>query len=502
MFDAGTDVGPYRIREPVARGRSGAVYCSHDGDGHPVALKMHDDAEAALAEIECLQQVDHPGVISIIEHDNLPSGATWLALPWIDGQTLGHLIDAESPLSLDRTRRIIAQLAGALDAVHHAGFTHGDLAPSNVLIDTAPGATADATTLIDLATSKRIEDGEQTLDRTTGITLETTPRYAAPEVATGRAPEPASDIYALALITYEMLTGASPFPDVATPIAMLGHHASSTPDAPTEHRPDLPGAVEDAILAGLAKDPHDRPATASQFARTLHDDGPGTSAPGERRSSPARLVSFALLILVAAGLFVLGFASIADRPGNDGAERSLAERNELASQLATAPGDAASMVCNLVSNAGFGDAVPDHFYFGDTTNTTTIVEGGGVGGGPALRVGANGTFGIFGEITPIEGDTTFILSAWLRRQGEPDVTTMYVDYLDADFELLTNRRADALVGEVMGSVEGQRALIFSDAPEGAAFAVPTFFKDGSGGSLLVDEIVFGPEETCLNGEGS
>ncbi len=483
MLDAGRTVGAYTIDQPVARGRSGTVYRAHTADDRTVAIKVHDDAAAATSEAECLAELDHPGIIGLLGQAELTTGGSWLVLPWIEGETLGHLLDRSGPLSLERTRRIITQLADALDALHDAGFVHGDLAPSNVLI-----SADDHPTIIDLATAKRLSDVRQPLDRTTGIQLETTPRFASPEVAAGHAPTQASDIYALTLIAYEALTGTSPFDDVATPIAMLGHHASSTPDAPTEHRPDLPGAVEDGLLAGLAKLPEERPRSASELARHLHDDGPGKPAQRERPSGSLRL---ALLLAVAAvALFVL-----VNRLSTDESRST----SELANQLGAAAGDAATALCNLATNTGFeGPDVPEHYYLGDKTNTTVIAEGGGVDATSALRVGANGAFGIYGEIIPIDGNSAFILSAWMRRQGRPDVTTMYVDYLDANFDELTNTRAEALVGASVGSVEGERALIFSSAPEGAVYAVPTFFKDGSGGSLLVDEVIFGPEADCLS----
>lgn len=489
MFTAGKQVGAYTIDQPVARGRSGTVYRARSASDL-VALKVHDNAEAAAAEATCLRAIEHPGVIGLVEEAQEPDGAAWLALPWIEGETLGHVIDTSSPLPLDRTRHIITQLAGALDALHEAGFVHGDLAPSNVLV----GAD-DSVTIIDLATATRISDSPQPLDRTTGIQLETTPRFASPEVAAGRPPEPASDIYALALIAYELLTARSPFAEVATPIAMLSHHASSTPEPPSEHRPDLPGAVEQALLAGLVKDPAGRPATASELAQQLRSDGPGNPVHNTGTRDRSRRSLALLAALGALGAFVI-FNQFATNNTESVAT------GELANQLASSAGDAASALCNLATNTGFEtEGVPEHYYLGDTTNTTTLESGGGVDNTSALRVGANGAFGIYGEIVPIDGESTFVLSAWMRRQGDPDLTTIYVDYLDADFEELTNARAEALVRESLGSADGERVLIFSNAPDGAAFAVPTFFKDGSGGSLLVDEVIFGPEESCLNGVG-
>lgn len=488
----GQNVGGYVIDRPVARGRSGTVYRAIAANGAAVALKLHERAEAAAQEADCLRQLNHPGIIELIDYQAPGSGdaGAWLALQWVAGQTLSHLLSAQGRFDLARTRRIVDEIAAAIDALHHAGFVHGDLSPSNILI----GAN-DQVTIIDLAAARQLTDEPPSIDSTTGLELETTPRYASPEVALGAAPGPASDIYALALIAYEALTGTSPFADVATPISMLSHHASSTPDAPSEHRPDLPGAVEDALLDALAKDPAHRPTSAADFATRLRSDGPARSRP-----KPRPWVRRGLAVVAAVLLGIVIIAFVQQRQGDTPQAVSTTSSAGGAPTFLDQAGEAAHTTCNLLAIPGFeGASLPDHYYGGDVTNTAALIAGAGVDSTAALRVGANGAFGLFGEIVPLSEHRSYVFSAWMRRQGDPEVSTLYVDYLDANYEVVATARPEALGGERFGTNQGTRATVFSEAPAGAAFAVPTFFKDGSGGSLLVDEAVFGSRDGCPEG---
>ena len=160
-------------------------------------------------------------------------------------------------------------------------------------------------------------------------------------------------------------------------------------------------------------------------------------------------------------------------------------------------GVAAGMACNMLEVPGFetGD-VPEGFYGGDPTNTTALVDGAGVSGSTALRVGSRGEFGLAAEIVPVGSERRFVFSAWVRAQGEPETTAMYVDYLGQDYAQITHERDSVVSGSTIGDAAGSRVTITSEAPEGAAFAVPTVFKDGSAGSVLIDEVVFGPVDDC------
>lgn len=548
----------YRIEDRVARGRSGHVFFGRSSSDVPVALKVHERADEGWREVDRLQRFDHLSIIQLLDWGQSAEGWVWLALPWIEGRTLAHLLADEAPLPLDRARWLVDQMAGAIDELHHGGLVHGDLSPNNVLVD-----ADDRLHVIDLGAATPA--AEAAVDATTGIEVATTPRYAAPEVARGRSAGPAADRYALGLIAYEAVTGTFPYPDVATPIAMLAHHASTEPVAPTEHRPDLPPAIEATLLWALAKEPEGRPTTAMHFADAFAADGvdevialgvppvdhepvpmatsvpasdldlagnargeaDGPARPGGARRRWGIVGAVALAGVVAMSALGLGFLGLG-QGGDDGstdadvvaageqggveaagggvdgeiAGSEIGASDDLApTALVWAAGRAAGYSCNMLAAPGFEvTPLPNDFYGGDTNNTVAGMPGIGAGGSTALRVGDDGAYGFFAEIITMGSHDEFVLSAWVGTDGEPYSTAIFVDYLDADFVLLTAVRdslpdGNQAVAPAEGGL-GARVEVRSTAPEGAVYAVPTFFKDGSDGALLIDEVVFGPAATC------
>ncbi len=507
-------MGAYRIGDHVARGRSGDTFVAEAADGRTVAIKVHDRVVDGRQEADRLARVGHPGVVGLLDQGTTVDGRTWLVLPWVVGRPLTEVLTTDGPLPIDRARRLITQLAAAVDALHDAGIVHGDLSPNNIMV-----GPDDHLTVIDLGASSDLRpdgqgggptgtvpgrDPDSAADSdpdpnpnpipeivtTTGLEVEVTPRYASPEVAEGRRPGPASDRYAVGLIAYEAFTGAFPFPEVATPIAMLGHHAASEPVAPSEHRPNLPASVELALLAALAKDPDARPPTAARLARALARDeapiGQRRSGATRRRRSLTAAVAATLLVVGAGFGLTLGGDDDGDGDGDGGSDPS-----------AWASGQAAGLSCNRLQAPDFETGpLPEGFYGGDLTNTVTVAAGAGVDGTAAIRVGDTGTYGLFAEIVPVGSAKAFVFSAWLRREGPVETSALYVDYLDADYQQLTAVRDQLPLGQAVGDPDGGRLTLTSEVPAGAFFAVPTVFKDGSSGSLLVDEVVFGPTATC------
>ncbi|MEM9040549.1 MAG: protein kinase, partial [Actinomycetota bacterium] len=562
-------IAGYRLDDQVARGRSGVVHRALAADGRAVAIKIHDRSDDGRREASRLAAVDHPGVVRLVGDGELDDGRVWIALEWIDGATLADLTAGAARVPDDRARRIVSQLAAALDALHDAGIVHGDVSPRNVIV-----GVDDVVTLVDLGASTIVGAGS-TVDETTGLEVDTTPRYAAPEVARGGSPTAASDRYALGLIAYELLTGRFPFPEVATPIAMLGHHASSEPIAPSEHRPELGRGVETTLLTALSKDPFDRPPRAAAFAAALSDRSVGADPAGlpERGRSSRRR---AVVVIAAAALALVGVFGVvtvpdggrelagdvgvgpttevtptvpvssasttptatdppstvsastapaaSDPPSTEPSITSTSSRPPAASTptpaSTTAPattlpatadpqtpfvgrvddwpaGTAAALRCNLLEVPGFETSqLPDGFYGLDPTNTTTLAPESGVDGSNALRVGSTGAYGIFAEIVPLGPERRHVFSAWVRRVSGAEVTAFHVDYLDADFRQITFSREAAMAEPSVGDDVGQRVTVFATAPAAALYAIPSILKDGSAGSLVVDEAVFGAADGC------
>jgi serine/threonine protein kinase len=250
-------LGDYRIEGIVGAGRMGVVYLATDPTGRKVALKvLREDVEIDPVyrerfrrEGRMLAALDHPHVIPIHgmgEVDGLLYIATRLT-----ANTLRDLIVA-GPIAVDDAITILAAVADALDAAHAAGVIHRDVKPANVLMDPGPRVY-----LTDFGLARDPSGFALTAP---GQVLGTVD-YMAPELLEGVRIGPATDIYALACLAVETLTGQVPFPrdnDAAVTYA----HVMGDPPSVSERRPELPVALDDVIAAGMAKAPDDRPATA------------------------------------------------------------------------------------------------------------------------------------------------------------------------------------------------------------------------------------------------
>jgi serine/threonine kinase PknH len=250
-------LGDYRIEGIVGAGRMGVVYLAIDPSGRKVALKvLRDDVaidpiyrERFRREGRMLAALNHPHVIPIHgmgEIDGLLYIATRLT-----SSTLRDVIVA-GPIPVDDAITILAAVADALDAAHAAGVVHRDIKPANVLMDPGPRVYLTDFGLARDPTGFALTAPGQVLG---------TIDYMAPELLEGVRIGPATDIYALACLAVEVLTGQVPFPrdnDAATTYA----HVMGSPPSVSERRPELPVALDDVIAAGMAKSPDDRPATA------------------------------------------------------------------------------------------------------------------------------------------------------------------------------------------------------------------------------------------------
>ena len=242
----------------------GVVYLAIDPSGRKVALKvLRDDVaidpiyrERFRREGRMLAALDHPHVIPIHgmgEIDGLLYIATRLTT-----STLRDLIVA-GPIAVDDAIAILAAVADALDAAHAAGVVHRDIKPANVLIDPGPHVYLTDFGLARDPTGFALTAPGQVLG---------TIDYMAPELLEGVRIGPATDIYALACLAVEVLTGQVPFPrdnDAAVTYA----HVMAPPPSVSERRPELPVALDDVIAAGMAKLPDDRPATAGTLIADL-----------------------------------------------------------------------------------------------------------------------------------------------------------------------------------------------------------------------------------------
>jgi serine/threonine-protein kinase len=235
----------------------GVVYLAMDSSGRKVALKvLRDDVaidpvyrERFRREGRMLAALNHPHVIPIHAMGEI-DGQLFIATR-LTSSTLRDLISA-GPIAVDDAIAILAAVADALDAAHAADVIHRDIKPANVLLDPGPRVY-----LTDFGLARDPSGFALTVPGQVLGTID----YMAPELLEGVRIGPATDIYALACLAVETLTGQVPFPrdnDAATTYA----HVMGAPPSVSERRPELPIALDEVIAVGMAKSPDDRPATA------------------------------------------------------------------------------------------------------------------------------------------------------------------------------------------------------------------------------------------------
>jgi hypothetical protein len=258
----GTSFGPYRIESLLGRGGMGEVYRAVDTgqDGRRVALKvltpaLSDDPQFAARfrrEAEIAARLSEPHVVPIHRYGEI-DGRLFLDMQLVDGRELADVIAHDGPLSPDRALAILEQVGGALDAAHTDGLVHRDVKPSNILLTRPGAARPEFAYLLDFGIARATEPDSRTALTRTGAMIGTL-SYMAPEQFRALPPGPASDIYSLACVLHEMLTGALPYPGTGYAAQVTGH-LHQPPPRPSTVRPGLPAALDAVVAQGMAKDP-------------------------------------------------------------------------------------------------------------------------------------------------------------------------------------------------------------------------------------------------------
>jgi serine/threonine protein kinase len=228
----------------------------------PLASLLDDSQfrERFLREAEIGRTLNHPNIVRILERGDV-GRVPYFTMELLPGETLQELIAREGAVTPRRAVAIAVQVAEALDFAHSKGVVHRDLKPSNVM-------------LLPDGTVKVMDFGIARARRFEGMTATAaflgTPNYVAPEMIDGRGTEPRSDLYALGLILYELLTGRTPFSG-DSPFAILKKHCTEEPPPPSSLQPGVPAELEAIVLQLLRKDPAERPASAEDLVVTLRD---------------------------------------------------------------------------------------------------------------------------------------------------------------------------------------------------------------------------------------
>lgn len=271
----GSVIGPCRLGAPLGAGGMGVVYEAELAGGDRVAVKLlrrewlSDRFMVGRFRVEAIagRLVHHPNVASVLERGETEDGLPFLVMERVHGEPLGVRIERDGPLSPRRAAVIVSQILDGLDAIHRAGVVHGDVKSDNVLVETRAGG-ADAAKLIDFGLAQvRLAPQPERPD--SGV-VAGTPEYMAPELVCGRAASDASDVYAVGVILYELLTGSTPFGG-GNPAQVLQRHVQEQPVPPSSRSPAwmIPRHLEQIVMRALEKDRRDRFPTALAFSLAL-----------------------------------------------------------------------------------------------------------------------------------------------------------------------------------------------------------------------------------------
>jgi serine/threonine-protein kinase len=264
-------LGDYRIEGIVGVGRMGVVYLAIDRiTGRAVALKvLRDDIsidpvyrERFRREGELLASLNHPHIMPIYGMGEV-DGELFIASRLVSS-TLRTAIVGAGPewIPVDAAMKVLACVASALDAAHAIGVVHRDVKPANVLVDPGVGAVY----LGDFGLARDPEGEALTAPGQVLGTID----YMAPELLDGERVGAATDIYGLACLAVETLTGTVPYLRDTDAATMYAHIVESPPSV-SERRPELPKALDDVLATGMAKDPDDRQASAGSLVVEMLD---------------------------------------------------------------------------------------------------------------------------------------------------------------------------------------------------------------------------------------
>ncbi|GGP45620.1 serine/threonine-protein kinase [Streptomyces abikoensis] len=287
----GHQIASYRVESEIGRGGMAVVYRATDLRlDRTVALKLlapelarNDTFRRRFShESRVAAAIDHPHIVPVFEAGEV-EGVLYIAMRYVPGQDLRALLDREGPLSLSVTARIAGQVASALDAAHAHDLVHRDVKPGNILV--AEGTDAEHPEhvyLTDFGLTKKSLSltGYTRVGQFVG-TLD----YVAPEQISGKPVDGRCDVYSLACVVFEMLTGAPPFRR-EDDMALLWAHQYEPPPRLSELLPGLPPDVDDVLATALAKAPDDRFDSCLRFVTALRRTGRARPAPEAAEPPP------------------------------------------------------------------------------------------------------------------------------------------------------------------------------------------------------------------------
>ncbi len=281
---AGTLIdGRYRVISRVGSGGMAEVYCAEDIQlGRRVAVKLlherfaqdEEFVERFRREASSAASLSHANIVSVYDRGEW-AGTYYIAMEYLDGRSLDSIVREEAPLTPERAIEITEQVLRAARFAHRRGVVHRDLKPHNVIIDDEGRVKVTDFGIARAGASEITQTGS----------IMGTARYLSPEQAQGQAVSPRSDLYAIGIMLYELLTGTVPFEGDSV-VAIALRHLSEPPRAPSTFVPSISASLDAIVMRALEKSPERRYADADEFLSALegererlrHSDGSHTAA--------------------------------------------------------------------------------------------------------------------------------------------------------------------------------------------------------------------------------
>jgi serine/threonine protein kinase len=295
-LDPGQHVDGVEVGKTIGRGRLSRVYRAHElTTGREVALKVlaapagSTVSDRFVREFQLARALAHPHIVEVYRHGELTAqpdrpGALWLTMELVGAGTAADLVPApDGQPDLARVQAVLSQVAGALDHAHRLDVVHRDVKPTNVLLRTADPVNA---VLGDFGIAQFLDEATPLAPR--GRVTGSVP-YAAPEVLQAHRLTPATDVYSLTCTLVELLTGEPPYPR-STAFAVISAHLTAPPPSLRRRRPWLPGALDDVVARGLAKQPTGRFPTCGGLVLAVAAALDGVAVPPQGPADPRRLL--------------------------------------------------------------------------------------------------------------------------------------------------------------------------------------------------------------------
>ena len=308
----GDQLDHYRIDRLVARSGMASIFAATDLlTNRQVAIKVpHPEMESDPVFFERFQReqeigakLDHPGVMKVFTDQD--RSQVYMVMEWVEGRLLRQVLNEQPRLPIERALRIALGICEALNYIHTHGVVHRDLKPENIMVD-----AEDHIKLIDFGIAANVGSRRITfakLSNTMG-----TPDYISPEQVRGKRGDARSDLYALGVMLYEMLTGKVPFTG-PNAFVIMNDRLLNNPIPPRELNPEISPQLQEIIYRALEREPKNRYASAREFANDLqHPEQVGVSDRAElhdwrRRRTPwtRRILFYLMLALIPIVIFVL-----------------------------------------------------------------------------------------------------------------------------------------------------------------------------------------------------